>query len=260
VRLPNRIRWLLAAAAVVIVFLALRPQPVRALALTVNDLGDAAAPSCTVGPTCTLRAAILDANASPEPDTITIGLSGTININSLLPTLTGGDITISVAVGETVTLNNQPVTPLAHGLRIESDNNQIYGLEISGFNDGIVISGEAGVNTASNNIIGAGAAGQRNTINRSARHGIVITGADATNNSIIGNSIGTNPPGTTAAANGGAGIMLQNGTTNNIIGGGGGQRNVISGNGAAGVIIDASDDNSVLGNIIGLNAAAANGT
>lgn len=64
-----------------------------AATFTVNDLGDAPdavidGTCATAGVVCTLRAAIMEANATPASDTIEITVAGTINLLSALPFIT----------------------------------------------------------------------------------------------------------------------------------------------------------------------------
>ena len=96
-----------------------------------------------------------------------------------------------------------------------------------------------------------------NTIGFNSGAGISITGTSATNNQIVGNSVGVVPgsgsSGSSGAGNGGNGIVLDGGASGNSIGlvtlGLG---NVISANHDAGVLIQGmSPDNVLAANIIG---------
>jgi CSLREA domain-containing protein len=90
-------------------------------------------------------------------------------------------------------------------------------------------------------------------INNFANNGIEIL---SNSNRIVGNFIGTNVAGTTALGNGATGITLS--SANNTIGGTTAvDRNVISGNAGSGVFFygAASNNNQILGNYIGTNAA-----
>lgn len=171
----------------------------------------------------------------------------------------------------------------ANGMFLDSSNNTIQGNYIGTTADGTAAAGNGteGVaifssipGTSSNgNIIGGTTAVNRNVISGN-RSGVVINAQDGgttSNNVIQGNYIGTNAAGTSGIGNAGDGILFndsqgQGNLTNNTIGGttgvtvGGactGACNVISGNGANGVGIWHSDaqNNSVIGNYIGTNAA-----
>ena len=123
---------------------------------------------------------------------------------------------------------------------------------------GIQISG------GSDNVIGGTTGAARNTISGNSQDGVLIGYPYVGSGNIVeGNYIGTDATGTAALGNG-AGVIVAD--SNNIIGGltpipGTGAGNVISGNGVGigfnfGVGSPAdTNDNSVEGNIIGLNAA-----
>ena len=134
---------------------------------------------------------------------------------------------------------------------------------------GAVSNGARGVyiNGAPNNIIGGTTAADRNIISGSGAAGVRIVNLGATGNVVQGNYIGLNIGGAAAIPSGG-GIGIGNAATNNIIGGSApGAGNVISGTFGPGVSVDdfnpdtgtntgvAGSNNSILGNIIGLNAA-----
>jgi len=77
---------LLAALALLAALVPLA-RPAFAATITVTSFADS-------GPG-TLRQAIIDANASVGPDTITFSVPGTITLATALPALTGGSITIT---------------------------------------------------------------------------------------------------------------------------------------------------------------------
>jgi CSLREA domain-containing protein len=110
------------------------------------------------------------------------------------------------------------------------------------------------------NSIGGTTPGARNLISGNLQAGIFISGANAQNNLIRGNFIGTDVRGAQAVPNTGEGIALM--MTNNIVGGltsrpGTGAGNLISGNGKAGIFINTPTNNEnpnrILGNLIGTN-------
>jgi len=111
--------------------------------------------------------------------------------------------------------------------------------ELGNGNAGIVINSPGnvvgGINDSQRNIISA------NTL------GVVIQGAAANENEVIGNYIGLNAKGDAAMGNSNHGIFLGDGEANNI-----GPGNVISGNEIFGVlVIDDANNNNITGNLIG---------
>jgi hypothetical protein len=107
------------------------------------------------------------------------------------------------------------------------------------------------------NLIGGYTASARNVISGNSWSGISVSDSNSTGNVIAGNYIGLNAAGTAAVPNSFVGIELDNGTSQNTIGGTApGARNVISGNSGSAVLIRfaGSSDNTVAGNLIGLNA------
>jgi parallel beta-helix repeat protein len=111
-----------------------------------------------------------------------------------------------------------------------------------------------------NNIIGGATSGERNVISGNDQRGIIISGADATGNTVLGNYIGTDASGSTDLGNTWSGVEIRSGAHHNLVGGSTpNERNIISGNDQDGVYIYSSDTttNTISGNYIGL---AANGT
>ncbi|HVE66463.1 MAG TPA: right-handed parallel beta-helix repeat-containing protein [Thermoanaerobaculia bacterium] len=112
------------------------------------------------------------------------------------------------------------------------------------------------IRSGSGNTIGGSAAGGGNVISGNRSLGVYISGSN--NNTVQGNSIGTNAAGTSALGNGG-GVQVDNGT-GNLIGkreaaaAGGG--NVISANTDVGIRLQSASNTTVQGNIIGMNATA----
>ncbi len=131
-----------------------------------------------------------------------------------------------------------------------AEHNKILGNFIGVAADGssTLGNGDDGINIESpNNFVG-----DRNIISGNASHGIVIVGADAINNTIQGNYIGTDVTGEVNMGNNG-GIFIGNGAQTNMIGPG----NIISGNIGNGLqIMDSgSMKNSVSGNYIGTDGS-----
>jgi hypothetical protein len=138
------------------------------------------------------------------------------------------------------------IGPQANGTSVVVSNAQGIGIYFSG--------------NSSNNIVGGNIAGARNIISANTGYGIQIDGVTSSGNIVKGNYIGLDITGTTIIS-GSAQLYgvytTSNATLANIIGGSNaGDGNVISGNTSVGVRLT-SPGNSVLGNIIGLQA---NGT
>jgi hypothetical protein len=264
--------------------------------LTVTTTADGGAGS--------LRQALIEANASPEPDTIVFAIPTSdpgfadgvfiLRPTSPLPALTGGSITLDGASQITVTGPTNGTRPVimiagteagaASGLVLQSDNNVIRSLIISGFDAeeaaGIVIAGDVSGNTVTGCLIGTtadGLAAEGNTIGLriesgarrttiggatpEARNvisgngiGILITGAMTAETHIIGNVIGSSVTGA-PLGNRRAGIIITD-SSNNVIGGTNpGEGNTIAYQEGSGVeITGAAVNNSILGNSIFDNA------
>lgn len=153
---------------------------------------------------------------------------------SALPDLSSGGFMID---GSTQTTNQGETNP--------------YGPEImiDGTNAGNVTATEAGFKiTFQNTII------KNLIISNFSGRGVLIMGAGADNNQVVGCYIGTDASGEAARPNGLSGVALSDGADGNIIGGSLMGRNLISGNGADGVNIYSScSNNKVSYNYIGPN-------
>jgi hypothetical protein len=238
----------LLAALAALVLLGATPSPVPAATLVVNDVADLPdlAPGDGVclaaGGTCTLRAALEEANALPNvggPDAIDFDVPGAgphvIAPSSALPALldpvvidgytqpgavpnassVGTDAVLEIVVSGT---NAGP----ADGLDVFADGVTIRGLVVNGW--ARVDPGDAG-------------------------SGIRLRGADAV---VEGCILGMDPTGTVAVENGSAGVRVEGPRA--LIGGTvPAARNLISGNVVLGVEILASDTR-VFGNLIGADA------
>lgn len=224
----------------------IRPTRVR---LRGEALEDRVVPATTFGVTTTadagpgsLRQAILDANATPDADTITFNIPGTgphtIQPLSALPTIT-----------EAVTIDGWSEPDFAGTPVIELNGNMA----------GVLVSGLR--------ITAAGSTVRGLVINRFQLYGVVIVGSGADGNVIAGNYIGTDVTGTAPLANSAWGVLITLGAKHNIVGTEGdgindaAERNVISGN-ALGVAVGnqagagvGTDGNIIAGNFIGTNAA-----
>jgi CSLREA domain-containing protein len=235
-----------AARAVTLPGALLTPFAVITFTVVSNGDGSDASPgdgTCsTVAPadasTCTLRAALEEADANSSTDTIRIEFklpagSTTITPGSLLPFITrpviiDGTTQTGFMGTPLVELSGSSAGSNAVGLRVQAGSTTIRGLVINGWsNDGIELQGPAGSNV------------------------------------VAGNYIGTNVSGTAAVANGAgatggdhAGVFIASGSSLNEIGGTNvGDGNLISGNaGQFNVLISGSNNNVVEGNTIGPNA------
>jgi hypothetical protein len=108
------------------------------------------------------------------------------------------------------------------------------------------------INGASGNTIGGAGAGARNVISGGEQYGILISDPGTSNNSVLGNFIGTDAAGTNAIGNGSIGIGIVTNTTGNVIGGAtAGAGNLISGNPGYGIALIGVSGNVIQGNYIG---------
>lgn len=107
---------------------------------------------------------------------------------------------------------------------------------------------------ASGNTVGGSGPGTGNVLSGNTFNGVVVENGPATNNSIVGNFIGTDEAGTAALPNSLNGVQIATGASGNLVGGTtAGAGNLISGNTQNGVHLTTAG-NSVAGNTIGLNA------
>lgn len=240
---------------------------------------------------CTLRAAIEEANAlgggtaiidfslSGAPPFIIDSHAGSLHIQRDDVLIDG--TSQSTAPNPEIEIRGPGAFGSRHdGFHIEGDNNEIRGLSIIEFDgDGILIDGNQnvivenliGVDTSGNpagnsgtgvtladgssfNRIGEPNVG--NVISDNSNRGIFIglMGA-ATTNWIQGNIIGAGPDGKTAMGNFMEGIVIS-GSAENIIGGDRtkNEGNLIVDNGRRGILATSSDETSIRGNLVGVNA------
>lgn len=195
----------------------------RAATFTVNDAGDLSdlMPGdgvCLTGSgVCTLRAAIMEANAFPGPDTIAFNIPGagvhTISPYGALP-----------AIQDQVVVDGY-TQPSAAPNSLPVGNNAVLLIEL----DASLSGGSAGLELYASDSVIRGL-----VINRSTGAGISVA---KTNNVIAGNFIGVDPTGATALPNAQDGIFVANLSqlpfnANTRIGGPNpADRNLISGNG-----------------------------
>ena len=200
------------------------PNPTQAASLLVTTRNDSG--------TGSLRNAILTANKTSEMDIIQFRILDdckdgicTINVIQPLP-----EITAPVSIDGTTQINCSVPCIEINGAKAET------------YSSGLVIS--AGSSTL-----------QGLAIISFAEYGLVLKGNG--NNRIAGNVIGLNSQGTIINGNLKSGILIENSANNSIGGSNTADRNVISGNMGAGVLImgSASSQNTIAGNIIGLNSS-----
>jgi len=172
----------------------------------------------------------------------------------------GADVTGLVVEGSDTTIR---------GLVIQRFDR--YGIEVGGSGDHLIAGNFIGTNAAGNtargnavglyissqgNVIGGTTPAARNVISGNDAYGVRIEGANANDNQIQGNYIGTTKAGTAALANGDTGLILLDGADNTIGGTVSGARNVMSGNGGNGIkLLNAAAGNAIQGNYVGTNAA-----
>ncbi len=247
-----------------------------------------------------LRQAILDANANAGADTIVFNITGsgsqTINVASVLPTITGqvtidGTTQTGYVAGSFVPIildgNNLSANGLTLG--VGSSGSLIRGIVVRDFGQaGIEVLATSMNNTIQNNFIGRmdssgnSVAGEENglsgiivrsgfnTIGGTTSTGNVASGngqsgifIEGVNNVVAGNIVGLNATGNTAIANGHHGVWVASGGAGTLIGGTTpSARNIISGNTFDGVVVDGVNSQTmrsvtIAGNYIG---TSMNGT
>ena len=111
------------------------------------------------------------------------------------------------------------------------------------------------IDNGSNNLIGGTTTQERNVISGNSEDGIQLN-AGASGNVITGNYIGTNTAGTSDLGNAIHGVLLS-GQSNRLGGPSSAESNVISGN-LYGVSVHNGEDVSIIGNLIGVDAAGVN--
>ena len=245
----------------------------------VNSQNDANDGTCD-GSHCSLREAILAANATAGADQILFALfadGAPISPTSQLPAITdtvritarpngrcftdstplhlkgtGADFTgLVFAPGSDGShICMVTVGGFKHGIELQSDQNKLQLSQIGtdgnaadpNSEDGIVVTGD-------DNLIGGTGPLDGNVISGNAITGIFVAGAAGTR--IEGNRIGTDSSGSTAIPNS-IGVQVEQEASDTTVGGAAaGAGNVISGNELFGV---SSDDGRVVGNLIGLDA------
>jgi CSLREA domain-containing protein len=240
----------------------LAPRPAEAATtFTVNKTGDGkdrkingvCDSSRKRGKQCTLRAAIQEANATSETDTINFNIGGTASVKTInvgssglgpLPIITN-PVTIdgySQGSNTATTSDDAKENTLAQG------NDAVLKIQLNGTNAG------AGSAVQGLTIRASGTTIKGLVINRFGGNGIDVQFNGGNRNRVEGNFIGTNASGTVDLGNGNNGVRIS--AENNLVGGTStGARNIISGNEDDGVEIGSANENTVEGNFIGTNAS-----
>ena len=248
-------------------------------ALAANDGGDGVS----------LREAISAANNTVGTDYIYFGISGggvhTIATASALPTISeavvlDGTTQSGYAGTPLIDLDGNAAGAGVSGLTVSATGSTISGLAIERFrSSGLVLTGGSTTVTgnyigtdptgaiargnladgvlvqSSGNTIGGTTTATRNVISANSGWGILLDGAAATGNQVLGNYLGTNAAGTAALGNGMDGVKIQNAANNNHVGNGTTSgRNLISANRNA-VVLQAVTGTVIQGNYIGTDAA-----
>lgn len=232
------------------------PAPAERLAagvastFVVNSIGDEAdwnwgdGICATQTGTCTLRAAMGEAKSVAGADTIHFNIAGagphTIALTKALPTLsqTDGGLFID-GYSQPGAVANTDGTISNAVIKI-----QITGGGVNGFHNFPI--------TGSGNTI-------RGIATYNSNRAIYIYGAQASNNVLVGNFIGTDSTGTFVTLTSGtgrpSGVTIEQGAGNNRVGGtSNAERNIISGNGRTGISTwHNSDFNVFYNNIVGLS-------
>ncbi len=200
---------------------------------------------------CSLREAIVAANALAGTDTIAFNISGagphTIQPTSALPTITDPVVIDGYTQPGASANTNSPGFGLNTVLKIELD-----GINAGASANGLHIT--AGNSTVRGLVINRFVQGVSATL---ARNGILLQSNG--DNVVTGNFIGTDTTGSIDLGNAGSGVWIHDSPSNIIGGTNPEERNLISGNGSAGVGLSSntSTDNGVQGNLIGTDITGA---
>jgi parallel beta-helix repeat protein len=162
-----------------------------------------------------------------------VGGSGT-NRNIISGNGTGtsqgdGIVIAGTTTAENVVENNYIGVGLDAGFNVVSVPNTGFGIQIA---------------DSLNNSIGGTTTTVRNVISSNGQDGIVLTGSQATGNTIGSNLVGVGADGATDLGNVRHGIQLLDGANNNTISGAVGSPLVISGNGGYGILISGTGTSS----------------
>jgi len=175
-----------------------------------------------------------------------------ILVKNSLPSIRCGSLTIDASDVGVVLSGSLLRGGEANGIEILSSGNTVRGLQIIDFSGGgIFLAARAQENTIGGDpAVGSGPFGQGNAIGR-CTGGIVLCGMQTTDNTVLGNVIGTDATGTEDLGNvDGVGIL--DGATRNVIG----PDNLIAHNWESGVLVDGATTG---GNTITQNRIHDNG-
>lgn len=213
--------------------------------------GDCDVTLAATGFQCTLRAAIQEANVTPEADLIRFAiLDGGTGVQTIEVGKAGFGALPTIAHPVIIDGYTQPgASPNTKAV----GNDAVLKIELNGASvggDGLVLS------STSNSVI------KGLVINRFGG-GITMVG-DSAANRIEGNFLGTDPTGSIDRGNSDDGVNLVNGPSENVVGGTNpAARNVISGNACNAVFVAGATGNRIEGNYIGTDntgtKALANG-
>jgi parallel beta-helix repeat protein len=241
----------LVAALIVLQVLSPVAAAPQAGAYNISDNGNAADISpgdglcLTAAATCTLRAAIQEANADGIPSSITFASAMDLSYPAL-PPLTEDGTTIDASNHWIGTWpNGEPGVTLVGGdplLLIQSSNNVVRGLEFGGGGLMLRLESSAGANT-----IGGSEAGQRNVFLGGTGVQIQSSGVG---NLVSGNYVGTRDGQNPIPLVGQVGISVR--SHSNTI-----EDNLVVAQGSYGLLLWTAGYNLVQNNIIGLDAAQA---
>ena len=238
---------------IVLAALSLSISPARSATIVVNTTSDLVA----IGGDCTLREAMESARDNTSVDACTSG--GTIDVITFaINAATDPGCNAGTGV---CTIQPATALPYLYG----SGNITIDGYTQTGADPAsgstpaeirIVIDGSL---ITVGSLIGIGIQSPNNIIAGLAinqfESGIVLSGSEATNNSIQGCYVGTDAAGTSGPGNSPNGIWVSSAGTGNVIGGTSeANRNLISGNGYGVYIAGTSSGTTVAGNYIGTSA------
>jgi CSLREA domain-containing protein len=284
-----RLSWAAALSGCLLaaLLLGLAAQPGSAAGFTVNTLIDESDGNCGGDGDCSLRDAIAAANTGAGSDAISFNAGGVISI-------TLGQLVINGADGVTIDgdLNNDgapdvevhwtagSITSGEGLINLESSGNRIEGLSVvSSTSAGIFVDGNgklANDNEIVGNWIGldltgaarpnathgvrivhvtGGSSGAENTLvqanvlSGNTQRGLSIQ--DAPGTQVLSNTIGLDPTGSATRPNGATGMSLFSATATTL------QGNLVSGNTSHGVYLTGTQQVTLTGNAVGLNAAGS---
>lgn len=209
------------------------PMPTTFTVNTTSDTNDGVCNTTH----CSLREAILAANANAGTDTIAFNIPGTgphtIALTSALPTVT-----------DPVIIDGYTQPGASPNTNATGAINSVLMIELNGSGAG---------NTDGLNITGGGSTVRGLVINRFSRNGIILQTNGG--NRIEGNFIGTNVAGNADLGNALNGILISQSSNNTVGGTTASARNLISGNDNEGIAIigNGATGNLVQGNYIGTN-------